>query len=516
MRHHETDVLVVGAGPAGLATAISAVTHGARVLVVERRAGTSTVPRATGLGTRAMEIVREWGLTDGVLAGALDVDPTIATAATLTAPVDRTASVGFPTRRESLRFSPAHPVACPQDHVEPLLAAELRRRGGRIRFGSELSTLDGHDAVLENGDRVHARFVVGADGPRSTVRRGLGLGWTELGGWGDWELLLFRGPTAPSRHALFSLPGGIMLPAGGGRWMYGRPLGDGARGVDHRDGDGARGVDHRHADGAGEWLAAARFRRDLLRRATGIADLEPEIVGSARFDIGAAVAAAMRVGDTFVIGDAAHRMTPAGGNGLNTALQDGHELGWRLGWAVRGWAGPGLLESFVEERQPVGEYRARRSLLPATVHAVDGLAGDLGWTYRSRTLAAAGPGVPAEWPSTGVGVEELPRTTRTARPGERLPHAWVRGRALLDLLGPGLTLFADDPRWRAAATGQAVPVATPRLSVSARRRLHLGAGSGVLARPDGVVVWRAEHPSRAALTAAVALATGRGTALRAA
>ncbi|MCA1835311.1 MAG: FAD-dependent oxidoreductase, partial [Actinobacteria bacterium] len=86
MRHSTittTDVLVVGAGPAGLATAVSALRHGGRVLVAERRAGTSSIPRATGVSTRTMEIFRTWGLDDAIRAGAVDCDPRVAVATTL-------------------------------------------------------------------------------------------------------------------------------------------------------------------------------------------------------------------------------------------------------------------------------------------------------------------------------------------------------------------------------------------------------------------------------------------------
>ncbi|MDF2980079.1 MAG: 2,4-dichlorophenol 6-monooxygenase, partial [Actinomycetospora sp.] len=128
------DILVVGAGPGGLATALSAARHSARVLVVERRPGTSTHPRATGINLRTMEIFRTWGVVRAVRAQAIRVDPDSATAATLVAPprsVGRTG--GYPSAREILEVSPALPMACPQDVVEPILADAVRRHGGEIR-----------------------------------------------------------------------------------------------------------------------------------------------------------------------------------------------------------------------------------------------------------------------------------------------------------------------------------------------------------------------------------------------
>src|SRR6476661_548864 len=110
------DVLVVGAGPGGLATALSAARHGARVLVVERHPGTSTRPRATGINLRTMEIFRAWGVADAVRARAVPVDTDAATAATLVAPPRSTGRAGgYPDVREILRVSPALPLVCPQD-----------------------------------------------------------------------------------------------------------------------------------------------------------------------------------------------------------------------------------------------------------------------------------------------------------------------------------------------------------------------------------------------------------------
>ena len=177
-----TDVLVIGAGPAGLATAVAALRHGAQVLVVERRATTSTIPRATGISTRTMEIFRQWDLADAVRAGSVDCEPYVALLPTLAEQPAQVVPFSFPTMREALAVSPAYPALCPQDHIEPLLVDEVRRLGGRSgstpRSRPARRPGYGVRAELGRGARVRARFVVGADGPRSTVRAALGIGWS--------------------------------------------------------------------------------------------------------------------------------------------------------------------------------------------------------------------------------------------------------------------------------------------------------------------------------------------------
>jgi putative polyketide hydroxylase len=498
-----TDVLVVGAGPAGLATAVSALRHGARVLVVERRAGTSTVPRATGVSIRTMEIFRAWGVSDAVRAGSVDCEPTVAVTRTLAEEPQEIVPLASPSVRDSLAASPEFPAVCPQDHIEPVLLAEVRRLGGAVRFGAALTglrtTSDGVRAELGGAGRVAARFVVGADGPRSTVRTALGIGWEHLGTVGDFEQALFRPDLAarlgrPTDALVFvTHPGaaGVLLPMGAGRWSFVRQLGNDPAGTSPE-----------------RWSA-------LLRTATGFPDLRPEILGTARFTMAADVAATYRTGPGFLVGDAAHRMTPYGGVGMNTAIHDGHELGWRLAWAVRGLVGDTLLDGYAAEREPVGRANAERSLRDERDPA-DGLPRDLGGTYRSPVIA--GDGAP---PATGH--------HRTARPGERAPHVWLRVRghrfSTLDLFEDRLTLFTGpggDPWDRAAAfagpagallavlrVGRDLP--DPRGTL--RRAHRLDDGSAVLVRPDGVVAWRHDGPCRdhaAALAAAVGTALGRG------
>lgn len=500
-----TDVLVVGAGPGGLATAVSALRHGARVLLIERRPSTSSIPRATGVSTRTMEIFRTWGVDDAVRAGAVDCDPRVHVARTLSDDVPRVQANAFPGVREALAASPAFPAICPQDHIEPVLAGEVRRLGGEIRFGTALrglrTTADGVRADLGDGGRVRAGFVVGADGPRSAVRAALGIGVEHLGSIGDHVQLLFRadiearlGRTPPG-IAFLDHPEapGVLLPVGGGRWAY------------------VHGYDPALGESPGDYTPA-RWRA-LLRAATGMPDLEPELLGALPFTMAADVAATFRAGPGFLVGDAAHRMTPVAGAGLNTAVHDGHELGWKLAWAVRGLAGEGLLDSHDAERGPVGRANAARSLRRDERDPGDGLPADLGRTYRSPVIAASGA-APAY------------RRDRAARPGERAPHVWVRRDGLrismLDVLADRLTLLVgrDGARWaRAAGTG-GVQVLAAGLDVIDRRgtlarAYRLGPGAAVLVRPDGIVAWRHDGPCAdhaGALAAAANIALGRAVA----
>jgi putative polyketide hydroxylase len=498
-----TDVLVVGAGPAGLATAVTALRHGARVLVVERRAGTSTVPRATGVSTRTMELFRFWGVGEAVRAGSVDCDPTVAITRTLAEEPQEIVPLGYPSLRDTLAASPALPALCPQDHIEPLLVAEVRRLGGVVRFGAALTELhttsDGVRAELGRAGRVRARFVVGADGPRSTVRTALGIGWEHLGKVGEFEQVLFR-PDLAARldrraDALVFVQHpdaeGVLLPMGGGRWGF---------------------VRERSAEETG--LSPQRWA-ELLCTATGFPDLEPTILGTARFAMAADLARTYRAGPGFLVGDAAHRMTPFGGVGMNTAIHDGHELGWRLGWAVRGLAGDALLDAYAAEREPVGRANTERSLRRERDPA-DGLPRDLGGTYRSPVIAD--DGVPV-----AVGHH------RTARPGERAPHVWLRwqGRRVstLDLFEDRLTVLAGPGGggWDRAASiarrSGGVPMEVRRIGHdlpdprgTLRRAYRLDDGSAVLVRPDGVVAWRHDGPCRnhaAALSDAVATTLGR-------
>src|SRR6478672_169475 len=174
MIREEYEVVVVGAGPAGLANAVTLGSYGVHTLVVERRESTSTLPRATVASMATMELLRRWGLEEQAWERSIDIEWRAWACATL-AHADRGAAVevGLPTREQALVVSPTAPACIPQDVLEPLLEQHLGSLASvRLERGVELVALDpdaGSGYVLTLAGpagrrRVRARYVIGADG----------------------------------------------------------------------------------------------------------------------------------------------------------------------------------------------------------------------------------------------------------------------------------------------------------------------------------------------------------------
>ena len=338
--------------------------------------------------------------------------------------------------RRARSLSPSAPECVAQDHLEPVLLDHLRTLGAapRWRMGTELaawrSRRGGVTATLRDvrtgAERVvRAGWLVAADGARSRSAQRLGIAMHGQSEVFAGVTATFRAPlwevVGPHRHGIYSItrpePECAALPARRprDRWLigFGRP--SGTRRPPERI--AALDPDRRRACPACPSRSA----------------------GSGSFTAAAQLAERYRAGRAFLAGDAAHRVTPRGGTGLNIAFQDGCDLGWKLAWVLNGWAAEPLLDTYEAERRPVAEHNAARSADPeGTVRAPE---------------------------------QELPRRHRRAH-----PHVWER-RARLDARPPRPGPHALHRRRRAPLARRRGAAALPPPAHRPPRRADDGAGA---------------------------------------
>ncbi|MFJ1915203.1 FAD-dependent monooxygenase [Streptomyces sp. NPDC088147] len=471
------DVLIVGAGPTGLALACDLRRRGVSVQVVEREARLFPGSRGKGVQPRTLEVLDDLGVVERMLAHG---GP---------APVGMVWLNGerqgehrmFEETRPTAAEPYAGPWLVPQWRTQEILYARLREMGGGVAFGTALTGLaqdaDGVTAELSADGgaaadggatavgataaeatavgappsrTVRARYAVAADGGRSTVRSLLGIGMT--GETVDPAPMLVADVRIPSLDRL----NWHIFPAEDGSFLAACPL----------PGTADFQLTAQFKDGSAPDTSAAGVRALVAARTHLAASEVTDVLWSSDFRPRAALADRFRDGRIFLAGDAAHVHSPAGGQGLNTSVQDAYNLGWKLGQVLRHGAPAGLLDTYEQERRPVA---ADMLGLSTRIHRGEARRG-----AATRQL--------------GLGYREGPLSTGAAgalRAGDRAPDGPLPdGTTVFDVLrGPHFTLLA-------VGTAPELPPLDPELIRVRELDAYAPYGKGLfLVRPDGYVGW---------------------------
>lgn len=515
----DTQVLIAGGGPVGLTLAIELGRQGIEVLLVDKRPGPGRLPKMERCNARTMENFRRLGIAGEIRAAGLDnevpMDVFICCEDIARPPL---VHHRYPPVNELIGqyrqvtdgSSPAEPYQLISQYtLEPLLRTVAERTNGvTVLFGHELTGFaQGADGVsatarISTGRTrtINADYLVGCDGASSTVRSCLGI---ELRG----ESLLEMRQALFSSDELFE-----KIPIGKGRHYH---IADGVNSFLIVQDDKKHFSLHATVDTDEEMPK-------LFERIVGMPiDYRTHYVGSWRQRL--MVADRYAVGRVLLAGDAVHLVIPTGGPGMNTGHADAVDLAWKLAGTLRGWAGPGLLTSYADERRPMGlrnvaasrkaasGRRAWRAMWRpdiaedteqgATTRAAlaecaereqrwsNDLYGiELGYRYQNS---------PVIWPGDDHGPDpDSFSYTPTTCPGARLPHIWLDdGRPIQDALGREYTLL----RIGAGRNADADPLAAAFAARGAPFRaydvpsVHAEAVYGyelLLVRPDLHIVWR--------------------------
>lgn len=507
----DSPVLIVGAGPVGLTTALALARLGIRSLILERRSGISPHPRARFINARSMEIFRRLGIETQIRAKAIPdgVASDVVWAPNLSAPEVRRVEIETLGPGSGEPYSPASGVCTSQDVLDPILHDAVLSAGHtEIRFGARLTDLEqdaeGVSATYLGADgataKLRAGFVVGADGPASTVRERCGIGMLGPAALGQSVNIHFRADLTAALRGRSVNMAMILNPAQPGLLL--------------------------NIDGHKTWTAQAivpagvapdfdeERSRAVVRAQVGDPELDVEILGIAPWTSAARVAEHLSSGRAFLVGDAAQEMPPAGGFGMNVGIQEADNLVWKLAAVIQDWAGAGLLDTYEAERLPIARQVTQEAMLNlksvGRVESADGSPPQVkfgrpeffherglvfGATYTSAAVISDGTQKPEV-------ANEVSEYLPSATPGCRAPHLWIevdgKRTSTLDISHAGFVLLRAGADSDAIVPPSGVPLRTVLSADPALAEAYgLAEGGAVLIRPDGHVAWRAREVAEA-------------------
>ena len=485
----QTPVLVVGAGPVGLAVAGDLAWRGIHSIVVEKSDGAITQPKMDLIGPRTMEFCRRWGLEQAVRNCPYNPDHPQDNVWLESLTGYEFGREPFPPPREE-KAPPQSPVKrerCPQDMFDPILLKWVQTMPqARIRFNTELISFTEHASgvsalISSNGkeERIEARYLVGADGGGSTVRSQLGIRMQGAPALTYTTNVIFRCKDFWRQHDKNKAYRFIFIGAEG-TWAT-------LVAID--------GYDRFRFSIVGDKTKRTYTEdqiRALICRAMG-KSFEFEVLSVMPWVRRELVAESYGTDRVFLVGDAAHVNSPTGAFGMNTGMQDAVDISWKLWAAIEGWGGKGLLASYERERRPVALRNVaaasdnlnrmlspRQALSPLVFEP--GAAGDEArevfgrlyteamkreWYTLDIHLGYRYEGSPVIEPDGTPEPAEVPMVyTQTGRPGSRAPHAWIApGRSTLDFFGREFVLLRFDSDLDVTGLVAAAATADLRLTV---------------------------------------------------
>lgn len=506
-------VVIVGGGPVGLSMAILLQRFGVEFVLLERSPTTTDHPKARGTYTRTMEIFRQWGIDGLMKRHALPDGSDFFTFCESMTGHEWGRTVPEP----NVGHSPCWKIIQSQDTVEIELLDHARKsQVGRILYGHEfLQYEEGEGGIAVSSRQVdsgetrtwQAQYLIAADGATSSVRRQAGIqmqGPASLAVMANeyWQAdlsqvrdaALCAGWRVYAKDSPFPITT-VLNTNGKDRWLNLLPVG---REVDEREG--------RRSD---EEVVR------LARAVSGVPNLDAKVINRSVWRLSRQVAANFRKGRVLLVGDAAHRFPPNGGYGMNSGIQDAHNLAWKLAFVLGGRASPRLLDSYERERRPIAESNADFSLHNAerfgqcdaamrsgnperiafwirdSNNHIHSIGQSLGFVYEEGAVIPDG---------TGRHIMQPRWYEPTDRPGARFPHWWLdlaQRETTLDWFDRDFVLVAGPKAdgWMEAARAVS---AQGRRVVHARQLddshekdgLLLGLRGAVLVRPDGHVAFR--------------------------
>lgn len=488
-----TDVLIIGTGPAGSATAALLSTYGVENMVVNRYRWLANTPRAHITNQRAMEVIRDLGreVEDEVYiygTGQDLIGENVFCTSLAGEEIGRLKTWGTHplSRAEHQLSSPSLMNDCPQTYMEPILFKTACSRGTQARMSTEyvshVQDADGvtttcRDRLTGKDFTVRSKYLVGADGGNSMVAQHIGLPFEGKMGVAGSMNIIFKADLSryvahrPSVLYWVLQPGSNVGGIGMGLVRMVRPWNEWLINWGYDINEGVAHVDNAYAEGVA---------RDLI----GDPDIDIEITSVSTWTVNNCYAARAHKGRVFCMGDAIHRHPPSNGLGSNTSIQDSFNLAWKLAMVVRGQAGPALLDTYSDERAPVAKQivtRANQSIeefgpifgalglldsidpvkmqqnmdarcddtgdaetqreairkaIAFKVYEFDAHGVEMNQRYRSDAIVTDGQPEPAFAKDAELHYQP------TTWPGARLPHVWVFGAdgrkvSTLDLAGNG-------------------------------------------------------------------------------